>query len=112
MRLLATEFRRFWGRRLVWMTSTVVLIATALGVVAGFLVYRDTPYDPARQADEAAALTDECVAAWMGYDLDRSEVLRGFGVDASDVSDAAFGRHLVEKPGRPCYTDPTELGLV
>ena len=111
MRLLETEFRRFWGRRLVWVSSGVMLAATVVGVLAGFILLRAEPYDEARQNEEAEALTARCVAQWMSYDLDRTELLRNSGADDGEVTEAAFERYLTEQEGRPCYTDPTELGL-
>ena len=107
MRLLVTEFRRFWARRLVRGTTAVVLGVTAVAVAAGFIVLRDEPYDEARQLEEAAALTAECVARFSGSEVDRAAML---GLEDGDVSDAAFERFLAEED-RPCYNDPAQLGL-
>lgn len=103
--LLLTELHRFWGRRMVWITSLIVAALTAVIIAVAFTNHSGTPPDDSSAAEAAARDTANCTRSMMQTSPDeRATILGDFGHDGEAMTDAEFEQFLLREF---CYQDPS-----
>jgi len=106
MRLFHTELVRFWSRRIVWVTSAIVIVLSTVIVTVAFTRHSaDAPTDQ-DAVEQAERATEDCVQFFTDVsEAERDVVLSDFGIDANQITDEAELDDAVRNT--VCWQDPT-----